>query len=157
MLKFIGSLIVVDDIARSRAFYEQVLGQKVKFDFGEDVQFEGNFSIHLRTHFQTLLGGEEKYPVTRKANCGELYFETGEIEAVEQRLRSAGAEFIHAVREQPWGERVLRVYDPDGHILEIGESLEAAARRFHRDGQTVEWIMDKIGMPHDFVEAAVRV
>jgi predicted enzyme related to lactoylglutathione lyase len=155
MLKFIAPLIVVDDLARSRNFYEQVLGQKVKFDFGEDVQFESGFSIHLKPHFQNLLGGADSYPVTRKANCGELYFETDEIEAVEHRLTAAGAEFIHPVREQPWGERVFRVYDPDGHILEIGESLEAAARRFHRDGQSVEWIMEKIGMPRDFVEGAV--
>lgn len=155
MLKFIGPLIVVEDLARSTLFYEQVLGQKVKFDFGEDVQFEGNFSIHLKPHFQNLLGGVEKYPVTRKANCGELYFETDEIEAIEQRLTAADAEVIHPVREQPWGERVLRVYDPDGHILEIGESLEAAARRFHRNGQTTEWIVEKIGMPRDFVEQAI--
>jgi predicted enzyme related to lactoylglutathione lyase len=156
MLKFIGPLIIVEDINRSREFYEKVLGQTVKFDFGEDVQFEGNFSIHLKSHFQNLLGGADAYPVTQKANCGEFYFETGEIEAVEQRLTAAGAEFIHPVREQPWGERVFRVYDPDGHILEIGESLEAAARRFHRDGQSVEWIIEKIGMPRDFVEEAIR-
>ncbi len=155
MLKFIAPLILVEDINRSRAFYEQILGQMVKFDFGEDVQFEGDFSIHQREHFQSLLGDEPAYPVTRKANWGEFYFETDEIEAVEQRLREAGVEFIHPVREQPWGERVLRVYDPDGHILEIGESLESAARRFHRDSQTIEWIMEKIGMPRDFVEQAV--
>lgn len=156
MLKFIAPLILVDDINRSRAFYEQILGQTVKFDFGEDVQFEGDFSIHLREHYQSLLGGADAYPVTRKANWGEFYFETDEIEAIEQRLRQAGVEVIHPVREQPWGERVLRVYDPDGHILEIGESLEAAARRFHRDGMTIDRIMEKIGMPRDFVEKAIR-
>ncbi len=156
MLKFIAPLILVEDITRSRAFYEQVLGQTVKFDFGEDVQFEGDFSIHLRTHYQSLLGGADAYPVTRRANWGEFYFETDEIEAVEQRLQASGMEFIHPVREQPWGERVLRVYDPDGHILEIGESLDSAARRFHCDGNTIEWIMEKIGMPRDFVEKAIR-
>ena len=155
MLKFIAPLILVEDITRSRAFYEQVLGQTVKFDFGEDIQFEGDFSIHLKSHYQGLLGGKDAYPVTRKANWGEFYFETDEIEAVEERLREVGAEFIHPVREQPWGERVFRVYDPDGHILEIGESLEAAARRFQRDGKTVEWIMEKIGMPREFVEQAI--
>lgn len=155
MLKFIAPLILVEDVARSRDFYEKVLGQTVKFDFGEDVQFEGDFSIHLQPHYQTLLGGEEKYPVTRKAHWGEFYFETDEIEAVEQRLHAEGVEFIHPVIQQPWGERVFRIYDPDGHILEIGESLEAAARRFHRDGQTIEWIVEKIGMPRDFVEQAV--
>ncbi|BCY16480.1 glyoxalase/bleomycin resistance/dioxygenase family protein [Leptolinea sp. HRD-7] len=155
MLKFIAPLILVEDLTRSRQFYEQVLGQTVKFDFGEDIQFEGDFSIHFRPHFQRLLGGENAFPVTRKANWGEFYFETDEIEAVEQRLREAGVEVIHPIHEQPWGERVIRVYDPDGHILEIGESLEAAARRFYRDGQTTEWIMEKIGMPREFVEQAI--
>jgi hypothetical protein len=37
------------------------------------VQFEGDFSIHLRTHYQSLLGGEDAYPVTRKAHWGELF------------------------------------------------------------------------------------
>ena len=49
MLKFICPLIVVEDIERSRAFYEQLLGQRVMFDFGQDVQFEGDFSIHLKS------------------------------------------------------------------------------------------------------------
>lgn len=155
MLKFVAPLIVVEDITVSRIFYEQILGQTVKFDFGEDVQFEGDFSIHLRTHYQSLLGGEDAYPVTRKAHWGELFFETDELEAVQQRLSAANVEFVHPVREEPWGQRVIRLYDPDGHIIEIGESLEAVARRFHRDGQTAEWIMEKTGMPRDFVEKAI--
>lgn len=155
MLKFVAPLIVVENIALSRIFYEQMLGQTVKFDFGEDVQFEGDFSIHLRTHYQSLLGGEDAYPVTRKAHWGELFFETDELEAVQQRLSAANVKLVHPVREEPWGQRVIRLYDPDGHVIEIGESLEAVARRFHRDGQTAEWIMEKTGMPRDFVENAI--
>lgn len=155
MLKFVAPLIVVENIALSRIFYEQMLGQTVKFDFGEDVQFEGDFSIHLRTHYQSLLGGEDAYPVTRKAHWGELFFETDELEAVQQRLSAANVKLVHPVREEPWGQRVIRLYDPDGHVIEIGESLEAVARRFHRDGRTVEWIMEKTGMPRDFVENAI--
>ncbi len=34
MLKFDAPLIVVNNMARSRYFYERLLGQKVKFDFG---------------------------------------------------------------------------------------------------------------------------
>jgi catechol 2,3-dioxygenase-like lactoylglutathione lyase family enzyme len=155
MVKFTAPLIVVEDIARSRNFYEQVLGQTVKFDFGENVQFDGDFSIHLKPHYQMRLGGEDTFPVTKKAHWGELYFKTDELETIQQRLNAAGVEFIHPVREQPWGERVMRFYDPDGHIIEIGEALESVARRFHRDGQTIEWIMEKIGMSREFVEQAI--
>ena len=85
MLKFDGPLIVVNDMARSRHFYEQLLGQKVKFDFGPNVPFEG-FSIHLKSHFQSLLGDVTQFPVTQKANWGELYFETDDLEPDYQRL-----------------------------------------------------------------------
>ena len=55
MLKIVSPLVVVEDIGRSRHFYEQLLGQKVKFDFGPNVTFEGDFAIHLKSHFQSLL------------------------------------------------------------------------------------------------------
>ncbi len=123
MMRFVCPLIVVEEIAASRHFYEQLLGQQVKADYGENVTFEGDFAIHLKPHYQALLGGAAQYPVAGRAHNGELYFETDEIEAAYQRLIQAGAEFIHAVREEPWGQRVMRLYDPDGHIVEIGEPM----------------------------------
>src|SRR5512147_2544738 len=120
MLQFVSPLIVVEDMARSQQFYEQLLGQKVKFDFGVDVCFEGDFTIHLKSHFQSLLGEASRYPITLKTHNGELYFDATNIEAVYQRLQAAGVEFIEGIREQPWGQRAMRVYDPDGHIIEIG-------------------------------------
>ncbi|MHB8131782.1 MAG: VOC family protein [Mobilitalea sp.] len=59
-MKFICALIVVDDIEISRRFYEKVLNQKVKYDFGENVTFEGGFSIHLKSHFLELLNLSSK-------------------------------------------------------------------------------------------------
>lgn len=156
MLKFICPLIVVEEIAPSRKFYEGLLGQKVKFDFGQNVTFEGDFAIHLKSHFQQLLGAETQYPVLKKPHNGELYFETDEIELIDQQLHSAGVEFIHEVREQPWGQRVLRVYDPDGHIVEIGETMEAVVLRFHQQGMTLEQISEKSSMPIEFVESVIQ-
>lgn len=90
MLKFVSPLIVVDDIGRSRQFYEQLLGLKVRYDFGQNVEFEGKFSIHYKAHFQSLLGEADKFPVARKANWGELYFEADDLEQIYQRLNEAG-------------------------------------------------------------------
>jgi hypothetical protein len=40
VLKYMGPLIAVYEIAPSRYFYEHLLGQKVKFDFGQNVQLD---------------------------------------------------------------------------------------------------------------------
>jgi ribosome-binding factor A len=64
MLKYMGANMLVEDMARSRYFYEQLLGQKMKVDFGPNVAFEGDFSIHLRSHFEELLGDAPRYPIT---------------------------------------------------------------------------------------------
>jgi catechol 2,3-dioxygenase-like lactoylglutathione lyase family enzyme len=156
MLKFILPLIVVEDVPASRRFYEDYLGQKVLNDFGEDVQFEGGFSIHQRAHFKTLRGSERHYAITLKSNSSELYFETDDIEEAQARLKQSGTEFIHEIVEQPWGQRVMRLYDLDGHILEIGERMESAILRLNEQGLSMEEIMKKTGMPKGFVEGALH-
>jgi len=54
-MKFICALLTVADIKRARDFYEGLLNQKVKYDFGENVTFEGDFAIHLQSHFSSLI------------------------------------------------------------------------------------------------------
>jgi len=39
-MKYVCSLIVVKDIQRSRFFYEK-LGLKIKYDYGENIEFDG--------------------------------------------------------------------------------------------------------------------
>src|SRR5512143_4023783 len=99
MLKFVSPLIVVEDMAHSRQFYEQLLEQKVKFDFGVDVAFEGDFTIHLKSHFQSLLGDASKYPITSKAHNGELYFDSDDLESIYQSLQAAGVQCIEGIQE----------------------------------------------------------
>jgi uncharacterized glyoxalase superfamily protein PhnB len=156
MLKYIGPIITVDEIAPSRYFYEQLLGQKVTFDFGVNVSFEGGFAIHLKSHFQSLLGDAARFPIIQKAHNGDLVFEVDEIDPLYQRLQLAGVEFLHAIQEQPWGQRVMRLYDPGGHIVEIGETMEEVVRRYHRQGWSEAAIRDKTAMPGEFIEHVIQ-
>ena len=94
--------------------------------------------------------------MTKKAHNVELCFETDEIEAVYQRVHEADVEFIHGIREQPWGQRVMRLYDPDGHILEIGELMESVVRRFYQQGWSIDRIREKSGMPREFIESVTQ-
>jgi catechol 2,3-dioxygenase-like lactoylglutathione lyase family enzyme len=156
MLKFVSPLIVVEEIERSRHFYEHLLEQTVKFDFGPNVTFLGDFAIHLKSHFQSLLGDGTQHPVTNKAHWGELYFETDDLETTYQRLNEEHVEFIHAICEQPWGQRVMRFYDPDGHIVELGETMEAVVWRFHQHGLPIDLIMERSAMPREFIEHVIQ-
>ena len=85
-------------------------------------------------------------------NC-ELYFEEDNLEGLLDRLKNIDSlEYIHGIKEQPWGQRVIRFYDPDMHIVEVGESMESVARRFLNKGLTIEETGKRISMPTDFVK-----
>ena len=42
---------------------------------------------------------------------------------MEELLKKENIRFIHYINKQEWGQKVLRCYDPDMHIIEIGEPL----------------------------------
>ena len=81
-----------------------------------------------------------------------VYFETHELEETYEHLAQAGVEFVHPIREEPWGQRVMRLYDPDGHIIEIGEPLEAVVLRLHHQGLSADSISEKTSMTEEQVK-----
>lgn len=151
--KFICPLLVVSDMQRSRNFYETVLHQEVIYDFGENVTFKGNFAIHQQQHFQMLIDGKE---IRTGGNNFEIYFEFDNVEEITNQLKTAGINFVHEMREQPWRQRVVRFYDPDNHIIEVGESMEYLSYRISKEGRTVEEISKMILMPIDFIKAGIE-
>lgn len=54
-ISFQASLLFVKDISASRAFYENVLGQKIEYGFGQDIMFQGGFALHDANHMSQLL------------------------------------------------------------------------------------------------------
>lgn len=152
-MKYVCPLITVEDIAVSKDFYVKLLKQKVKYDFGESVTFEGDFAIHSRSHFSALIGG---ISVSKAGNGFELYFEQDDMDAFAEVLKKNHVELVHDVREQPWRQKVVRFYDPDKNIIEVGESLEFLAYRLSREGKTVREISAVINMPESFAAAAIE-
>ncbi|MDD4567439.1 MAG: VOC family protein [Methanoculleus chikugoensis] len=155
-MQFVCPLIVVRDIGISRAFYEEVLGQKVGYDLGENVSFEGGFAIHLRSHFADLIGVDED-DIIRGSKNAELYFEEDDLDAFLERLkRMDSVRYVHGVIEQPWGQRAVRLYDPDMHIVEVGEPMESVVKRFLKSGLSVEETARRTSMPEEFVRQCVE-
>ncbi len=151
-MKFICSLIVVEDIKKSKFLYEQILGQTVKMDFGENITFNGDFAIHSKNHFATLINN---YPILNKSNNFELYFEDDDLENIAIRLKEHGLEFVHEIVEQPWKQKVFRFYGYDKNIIEIGERMEHVAYRLSILKYSIEDICKITFLPEEIVKQSI--
>ena len=67
-----------------------------------------------------------------------------------------GIFYVHPVQQYSWGQRVIRFYDPDFHILEVGENMKSVCRRFLDSGMTIEAAAVRMNVPEKFVRACVR-
>jgi len=152
-VKFQGAVVFVRDIAVSRRFYEELLGQKILVDFGEVIGFEAGFSRWQADHAHNILFNkkfDEPQPLGR--TNFELCFEDSEIQTIWKRISSEDIKLVHPLKEQPWGQLVFRLYDPDGHIVEIGEPIPTFVARFLSEGMTVEQVAKRTSVPVEAVQ-----
>jgi catechol 2,3-dioxygenase-like lactoylglutathione lyase family enzyme len=156
-ITFQSAVIFVQDIAASRRFYGELLDQKVALDFGPSVELEGGLALWQIDHaFQTVY---DRAPHSTERPGGqnvELHFETTDVEAISARLSQAGVEFVHPVREQPWGTRVFRVCDPDGHIVKVGEPMSAVVTRLLGHGFPAKAVVERTRMPTEIVDQIAK-
>jgi catechol 2,3-dioxygenase-like lactoylglutathione lyase family enzyme len=148
--------LFVKSIKTSKNFYERFLNIPVRLDFGKNVIFEGGLSIWEidRLHIIPATLGESKINDS-SVNRFELYFETDRLQNVYDRLKEAGIKFLHEIHEEMWGQQTIRFYDPDGHLVEVGESMQLFVRRFHQQGYSIEEVSKKTHIPVDEVKKLI--
>lgn len=61
----------------------------------------------------------------------------------------------HDIEEEAWGQRTIRFFDPDGNLIELGESIPCFCRRLYGGGMTAEQVADKTGAHIDKVKEYV--
>lgn len=64
---------------------------------------------------------------------------------------------MHDIKEYPWGQRVVRFYDPDQHIIEVGESMENVARKLFKQDLSIEEVAERTQHPLEFVKASLGI
>lgn len=149
-MKFVCPLIAVSDLKASRAFYETVLSQKVTLDLGWNLSFENN-AFALQEHYDLL--ASITVTTGSKSNDHELYFEEKDFDGFTKHLESfPNIEYAHRAKEYEWGQRVVRFYDPDRHIIEVGESMESVFKRFHSAGMSAEEVAKRTAHPLEYVK-----
>jgi catechol 2,3-dioxygenase-like lactoylglutathione lyase family enzyme len=126
-MRFINPIPFVRDIQRSKAFYQNVIALKVLEDFGSFVLFETGFSIHEGKALEKTVWGKA-FDRDEPYGCRNLllYFEHEDVDLAFEQI-APHVELIHPIERQAWGQRVFRFYDPDRHVIEVGEPQSAAA------------------------------
>jgi len=149
-MQYQGTLISVSNMEKAKRFYEVVMEQKVFMDLGVHVSFERGLS--LQSNYEELVG--ENLPSKPRPNNFQLYFEVEDLDYWQDKITNTeGIEFIHKAKEYPWGQRVMRFYDYDEYIVEVAEKMESVARRFLKQGLSVEETAQRTMFPVEFVKS----
>lgn len=152
-MQFKLALLAVNDIEISRRFYEEVFDQKVTLDLGRNLTFDGGFAI--QQDFDWLCGLPKESMHSPFHNM-ELYFETDDLDAFLNHLSHfPDIRYLHPPKEHEWKQRVVRIYDPDSHLIEIGENMGSVAKRFLSAGYSIEETAALIQHPVSFVKEVI--
>ena len=117
-MKLRNVLIVVKDIERARQFYHDLFGlEKILDQDGNMILTEGLVLQEEQIWKQFL-----KHDVIPKNHASELYFEEANIEEFVERLELLypGIEYVNRLMTHSWGQKVVRFYDLDGNLIEVG-------------------------------------
>ena len=151
-MKYEGVCIAVKNVNLSKKFYQDLFDLEIFQDYGINVSFGG---LSLQQEFDWLTG-VPKESILEKAHNMELYFEEDDFDQFADRLKGFQVDYVHPVKEHRWGQRVIRFYDPDRHIIEVGENMKAVCRRFLASGMTPDQVAVRMDVPMKFVNACLR-
>lgn len=149
--------LFVKDIEISKDFYINILQQQIDLDFSKNVIFKAGFAIWEIRDNHII---HDKIGLDKIRDCSvnrfELYFETDNILQDLQDLKSKNILFLHGIHEEIWGQQTIRFFDPDNHLIEIGESMEQFVSRFYKQGLTIEQVSVRTHVPVEDVKRLIN-
>ncbi len=118
MFRSLHPILATNDLERSLGFYRDGLGFRVTYRFPDegDPVYVG---LELgASHLGIGLDTEPLAPADGRRVT--LWAYADDCEVAVEHLRGMGATVLEEPTDQPWGERVARVLDPDGNQVLIG-------------------------------------
>lgn len=121
-MKLRNILIVVNDIERSIKFYRELFGLQVILDQDGNVIMTEGLVLQDAKIWKDVL----KKDLVPKNNMTELYFEESDLENFVKKLEESEfeIEYVNEPMEYSWGQKVIRFYDPDGNLIEVGTPMK---------------------------------
>jgi catechol 2,3-dioxygenase-like lactoylglutathione lyase family enzyme len=151
-LQFHSTVLFCQDVQKQKEFYTQFLGQEIELDHGHYVV--------LKNHLTLWQIGDD-YPIARELGYAyepignrnlEVCFETDAFGDAVEKVLMADIRILHNVAEEPWGQYTIRFYDPEGNLVEIGESMKSMAGRMKDAGMTIEDMVKKTSLSVTYIK-----
>ncbi len=118
-MKLKNILIVVDDMERSKKFYHDLFGLRAVKDFGGNVILTEGLVLQERAAWEALTGRK----TVRGDGDAELYFEENDLDFFLEKIKGypEPVRYLNPPETggDPGGRKVVRFYDPDGHLIEV--------------------------------------
>ena len=120
-MKLKNVLIVVKDIEKSRKFYHDLFGLDLVLDNDGNMILTEGLVLQDEKIWRKFLGKD----VISENNSCELYFEEKDIEMFIEKLEKLypSIQYVNKLMEHSWGQRVIRFYDLDGNLIEVGTPM----------------------------------
>ena len=120
-MKLKNVLIVVNDIERSKAFYKDLFGLDVVLDNDGNVILTEGLVLQDAALWKDFL----KKDIIPQNNAAELYFEETDLGSFAKKLEEyqPPIQYVNRLMEHSWGQKVIRFYDPDGNLIEVGTPM----------------------------------
>ena len=120
-MRFKGTLIVVKDCGKALQFYQDMFGFRLIRDHDGNMELSGNLYLQEEKTWERFTGRR----AVPQNNHTELYFEEPEIDRFVKKLETLypDTEFVNPPMTHSWGQRVVRFYDPDGNLIEVGTPM----------------------------------
>ncbi|MBD5469327.1 MAG: glyoxalase [Lachnospiraceae bacterium] len=117
-MKLKNILIVVKNIERSKQFYHDLFGLEMILDNGGNMILTEGLVLQDEKIWKEFIGREI---IPENHSC-ELYFEERDLEAFVQKLEKLypSVQYVNRLMTNSWGQKVIRFYDPDGNLIEVG-------------------------------------
>ena len=117
-MKLKNVLIVVKDIGRAERFYRELFGLETILDNDGNMILTEGLVLQEEKYWKAFLGRD----IIPENNASELYFEESDIEGFIEKLEKYDPEvkYVNRLMTHSWGQKVLRFYDPDGNLIEVG-------------------------------------
>ena len=114
-------LIVVKDIEKSRKFYHDLFNIDLVLDNDGNMILTEGLVLQDEKIWRSFLDRD----IIPKSNSCELYFEEQDIEAFVEKLERLypSIEYVNRLMTHSWGQRVIRFYDLDGNLIEVGTPM----------------------------------
>jgi len=117
-MKLRNILIVVKDIEKSKQFYHDLFGLDVILDNDGNMILTEGLVLQDKKIWEGFLG---KNIIPQNNSC-ELYFEEKNIESFVEKLERLypSVQYVNRLMTHSWGQKVVRFYDLDGNLIEVG-------------------------------------